>query len=328
MKIYVGVTDYDWYSILKQQNCDEVNFWKPGGKTNFKAISTNDMFLFKLHSPNDYIVGGGFFVRFSILPTFLAWDAFGVENGTNNLKELNDRVNKYKKRIRMDDSSQNIGCIILTEPFFFEEKEWIPVPKDWSSSIVQGKTYDTATEIGNLLYQQVCERLQRQPVDENSVLIAESNGARYGKDQLVSWRLGQGAFRVVVTEAYHRKCSITGEKTLPVLDAAHIKPFSENGPNIPQNGILLRSDVHILYDKGYITINKDYHIEVSDRLNEDFGNGKMYYAYHGKKLFNIPDKQTDLPAKEYIEWHNENLYLGWNLLIMGNILSSDHKSEY
>lgn len=60
MRMYVGVTDYDWYSVPKEQNCDEVNFWKPGGKTNFKAINTNDMFLFKLHSPNNYIVGGGF----------------------------------------------------------------------------------------------------------------------------------------------------------------------------------------------------------------------------------------------------------------------------
>ena len=310
MKIYVGITDYNWYSILKQQNCDEVNFWKPGGKTNFKAINTNDMFLFKLHSPYNFIVGGGFFVRFSILPTFLAWDVFGIRNGTRNLKELNDRVNKYKNRNHVDDSNQNIGCIILTQPFFYEEKDWIPVPEDWSSSIVQGKTYDTSTATGNRLYLQVSERTQRQHINESNILVAEAAGAKYSKDQLANRRLGQGAFRVVVTEIYHRKCSITGEKTLPVLDAAHIKPFSENGPNVLQNGILLRTDIHTLYDKGYVTINEDYQIEVSKRLNEDFGNGKTYYAYHGKKLFNIPDKQIDLPAKEYLKWHNENVYLG------------------
>lgn len=309
MKIYVGVTDYDWYSILKQQNCDEVNFWKPGGNTNFKAIDTNEMFLFKLHSPHNFIVGGGFFVRFSILPTFLAWDAFGIENGTNNLQELNARVNKYKKANNILDNSQNIGCIILTEPFFFEEADWIPVPADWSLNIVQGKTYDTGTMSGMRLYQQVNERLQKQQIYEKSTFIAQPAGARYGMEQTITPRLGQGAFRVVVTEAYHRRCSITGEKTLPVLDAAHIKPFSENGPNTSQNGILLRTDIHTLYDKGYITIDEDYHIEVSRRLKEDFGNGKIYYAYHGNELLNIPDKQTDLPGKEYLRWHNENVYL-------------------
>ena len=84
MKIYVGVTDYDWFTILKNANCDEVNFWRPGTGTNFKALEPNDLFLFKLHSPRNYIVGGGYFVRYSILPTFLAWDAFGIQNGTRS----------------------------------------------------------------------------------------------------------------------------------------------------------------------------------------------------------------------------------------------------
>ena len=48
MKMYVGITDYDWFKTLKQANCDEVNFWKPGGRTNFKALNEGDLFLFKL----------------------------------------------------------------------------------------------------------------------------------------------------------------------------------------------------------------------------------------------------------------------------------------
>ena len=44
MKMYVGVTDSDWYNLLRKQNCDEVNFWKPGS-SNFKALNENEMFL-------------------------------------------------------------------------------------------------------------------------------------------------------------------------------------------------------------------------------------------------------------------------------------------
>lgn len=51
MKMYVGITDYDWFKTLKEEKSDEVNFWKPGGKTNFKALKEGDLFLFKLHSP-------------------------------------------------------------------------------------------------------------------------------------------------------------------------------------------------------------------------------------------------------------------------------------
>ena len=96
MKIYVGVTDSNWYYLLKELKCDEVNFWRPSGKTNFKAINPNDMFLFKLRSPYNYIVGGGFFVRYSILPLFLAWDAFGEKNGATSLEELNKSIKRYR----------------------------------------------------------------------------------------------------------------------------------------------------------------------------------------------------------------------------------------
>lgn len=305
MKMYVGVTDKDWFDILKEEKCDEVNFWKPGN-SNFKALQENDMFLFKLHAPYNYIVGGGYFVRFSILPTYLAWQAFGIKNGTRSLKELNDRILKYRSRNGMSMENPQIGCIILTEPFYFEENEWIPAPEDWKSSIVQGKQYYTDTDIGLKLYNQVIERIQS---DYSKDVYFENRVKRY-TESVVKHRLGQGAFRVVVTDAYQRRCAVTGEKTLPVLEAAHIKPYSNEGPHSINNGLLLKSDFHILFDKGYITIDKDYRIDVSRRLHEDYGNGKDYYKYHGEKLKILPEKTIQLPSKEYLEWHNENVFLG------------------
>src|SRR6056297_4310427 len=76
-------------------------------------------------------------------------------------------------------------------------------------------------------------------------------------------KLGQGGFRILVTEAYHRRCAITGEKTLPVLDASHIKPYGKDGPHRTSNGLLLRQDMHNLFDRGYMTIDEDYKIIVS-----------------------------------------------------------------
>jgi hypothetical protein len=70
--------------------------------------------------------------------------------------------------------------------------------------------------------------------------------SRYGAPTLVRPRLGQGAFRVIVIEVYDRRCTITGERTLPVLEAAHIKPYVSGGPHPPENGLLLRSDLHTL----------------------------------------------------------------------------------
>ena len=100
------------------------------------------------------------------------------------------------------------------------------------------------------------------------------------------------------------------EKTLPVLQAAHIKPYSEDGPHAVRNGLLLKSDFHTLYDDGYITIDTDYRINVSKQLHDDYGNGKDYYKYDGKRLLILPEKEIEMPSKDFLEWHNENVYLG------------------
>ena len=305
MKMYVGVTDSDWFEFLKKEQCDEVNFWKPGS-SNFKALEPNEMFLFKLHSPYNYIVGGGFFVNFSIVPSYLAWEAFGIKNGTKSLAELNDRISRYRRNSRIAQDNPQIGCIILTEPFYFDQEDWIPVPEDWKKSIVQGKTYTTDTEIGRRLYDSVTDRLKGKSRD---IWKVQEDTARY-YEGVTKHRIGQGAFRVAVTDAYQRRCAITGEKTLPVLQAAHIKPFSLDGPHSINNGLLLRSDFHRLYDDGYITIDPDHRVNVSNRLHEDYGNGRDYYKYDGQKLLVLPNSQDKMPSKEYLTWHNENVYLG------------------
>lgn len=142
--------------------------------------------------------------------------------------------------------------------FFFREKDWIPAPEDWARNIVRGKTYDTAETPGLLLWNQIEGR--RGSLVEPALLAREA--ARYGAEYLTQARVGQGAFRILVTEAYHRRCGITGERTLPVLEAAHIKPYAESGPHLISNGILFREDLHTLFDAGYLTVTDDLRVEV------------------------------------------------------------------
>jgi putative restriction endonuclease len=206
-----------------------------------------------------------------------------------------------------------IGCTILASPFFFREDEWIPVPSDWSPNIVRGKTYDTQEPIGAVLWERVQERLLQQSARchalDNSLRITEEH-ERYGSEYLARARLGQGAFRVLVLDAYQRRCAVTGGRTLPVLQAAHIKPFGESGPHRVDNGILLRADLHILLERGYMTLTEALQIEVSRRIKEDFENGKEYYALQGKNLQVVPPLEIDRPSKEFITWHNDNRFLG------------------
>jgi len=311
MKVYIGVTDGSWYNYLEENRPDEVNFWQPGGKQVFRALEPNDMFLFKLHSPLDYVVGGGFFVRHSFLPVSLAWEAFGDKNGMADYFSLVQAIHRYRKSTSKTEPDPIIGCIILTEPFFFKRPDWIPVPQDWKPNIVKGKSYDTNSFSGQRLIQQVEERLKQIRITgfDSDTGFLESAG-RYGSEQITYPRLGQGAFRVVVTEAYHRRCAISGERTLPVLEAAHIQPYSQEGPHLSNNGLLLRQDLHTLFDRGYVTISEDLHIAVSKRIKEDYGNGREYYSFHGRKLVEIPEKALDRPSAQFIQWHNEKVFLG------------------
>lgn len=303
MKFWVGVTDKAWFDHLRVRAPDEVNFWQPSPRRLAEFLEPGIPFLFKLHAPDNFIVGGGFFVRFSALPARLAWEAFHEKNGVTDYSALRRRIEQYRGPTKADPE---IGCNILNGPFFFEESQWIPVPESWAPNIVRGRTFDTGETDGLRLWNAVAERLRTTAAGAD---VAEQT-ARYGAEYLTRARLGQGAFRVLVTEAYDRRCAITGERTLPVLEAAHIKPYAETGPHLISNGLLLRSDLHILFDEGYITVTEDLRVEVSRRIKEEFENGKEYYQYLGKPLFKIPGEDYERPSREFLRWHNTKRFVG------------------
>jgi len=225
VRFWVGVTDKTWYEYLSARKPEEVNFWQPSARWLAEFLEPGVPFLFKLHAPDNFIVGGGFFVRFSALPARLGWEAFGENNGVSDYVALRRRIEQYRGATKGDPE---IGCNVLNGPFFFEEKDWIPVPEGWAPNIVRGRTFDTEEGDGSRLWNAVSERLRGigAPADTSE------EPARYGAEYLTHARLGQGAFRVLVTEAYERRCAITGERTLPVLEAAHIKPYAETGPHL------------------------------------------------------------------------------------------------
>ena len=70
----------------------------------------------------------------------------------------------------------------------------------------------------------------------------------------------------------------------------------------------MRSDLHKLFDAGYMTITPDYRIEVSPSIREEFNNGKEYYAMHGRNLAVVPLQFSEKPNTELLRWHNENVY--------------------
>ncbi len=158
MKAYVAVTDGDWFRYLSsQEGIDEVNFWQPGGGRDFRVLTLGAPLLFKLHWPDNFIVGGGFFASFTRLPASLVWEAFGVKNGARTYAEMRARIERYRKVQPNPREDYEVGCIVLQDPFFLPRYRWIPAPVDFARSIVQGKGYDLSTPAGRALWDSVLE---------------------------------------------------------------------------------------------------------------------------------------------------------------------------
>ncbi|MCY3726511.1 MAG: HNH endonuclease [Rhodobacteraceae bacterium] len=304
VKISVMVTDNDWFEFLRNEHLkgdhglSKVNFWNPSGKS-FTNHTVGELVLFKLKAPVNKIAGGGIFSNFLKLPWKLAWDTFGYGNGADSADKMYNMVSKLRTRTSSD--SFEIGCTILSDPFFLDEENYLSPPQDWKAPTVVGKNYDTAEDLGLTLWQEVQPLLWTEP---------EDGQIRYGPPQLILPRLGQGGFRSLIRTNYNNRCAITNEKTLPVLEAAHIKPYNLGGKHEPSNGILFRSDIHKLFDSGYVTVNSDYKFEVSHRIRQEFENGRDYYALHGKNIF-VPSENGRIPPDTgLLEWHNNNCYKG------------------
>jgi DNA replication protein DnaC len=115
VRIFVAVTDWNWFDFLSAMQPDEVNFWAPTGRKNFRSLQPGELFLFKLHAPNNFIVGGGVFSHASNLPLSLAWEAFGTKNGAADMAEMRQRVGHYRadEPRTIERFDPTIGCRIL-----------------------------------------------------------------------------------------------------------------------------------------------------------------------------------------------------------------------
>lgn len=162
-----------------------------------------------------------------------------------------------------------------------------------------------------MLWERVRDRIEGSGQQKGTAPpgLSDAVQARFGDPVLVTPRLGQGGFRVLVTDVYKRRCAVTHEKTLPALEAAHIRPFSDGGEHLPTNGLLLRRDLHSLFDAGYVTVTPENTLLVSNKIRENIENGRDYYALHGRRLY-VPDKAGNRPSADALQWHNEERFLG------------------
>jgi HNH endonuclease len=257
-------------------------------------------------------VGGGFYSGFTRLRISEAWEFFGPANGVTDLAQMRQRVGHYRREFMGPGDDPVIGCLFIRDVRFFPPGDDAAAPPDFAANVVQGKGYNLGTDAGLTAYfQGLLDQLlgQHIPGDLSAELgeVWQRPGPAFGDPRLAPQRLGQQAFQAVVLDAYHRRCAITGTKIRPVLHAAHVRPLAAGGQHRLDNGLLLRSDVHTLFDRGYLAVDTKHRLLVSPRLRSEFGNGEQFYA-RARQTIALPERRAERPHRDVLEWHLDTVF--------------------
>ena len=328
VRIFAGVTDNNWAAFLRDRPAlAEANFWQPSPH-GFKALSAGEPFLFKTKDPKKFrgaqipgyaLVGGGFFDEYVEMRVSEAWMIWGESNGVASEAELNARAQAYRSgHGQLPEPDPTIGCIILRNLFFAAHGDEWTQPPNWSSNIVTGAGYDLSqperrqdTDYVGAAFTalQAHARVDLSWEPDLAGVSLEWKGPRYGPPVLVRPRMGQGHFKRAVAAAYQSRCAITGSATFPSLEAAHIRPFSVGGEHAVRNGLLLRTDVHRLYDGGYLSVDPDLRLRVSPQLRQHGWNGVEFYDRETAGFQIVEPTAADLkPDREALAWHFETRF--------------------
>lgn len=328
VRIVVGVTDNRWAAFLRDRpGITEANFWQPSPH-GFKALAPGEPFLFKTKDPRRFrdldipgysLVGGGYFVEYVEQRASEAWMLWGQGNGVASEAELVARAQGYRGDNHIGvEPDPTVGCIILRNIFFATSGEEWQQPPHWSNNIVTGMGFDLddpRRRPDTDYVQAAFSALQSgSRVDfewEPDLIDVELSwqGPRHGPPILVRPRLGQGSFKRAVAAAYRNRCAVTGSATFPSLEAAHIRPFADGGEHAVSNGLFLRTDVHRLYDAGYLSIDPDLRLRVSPRLRAHGWNGLEFYQKEIDGFRISPPEAAALkPNREALAWHFEERF--------------------
>lgn len=287
----ISTTDQIWFDFLKGSGLNSnVNFWTPT-PWNPKKFHAGDRLYFMLKKPIRQIGGFGEFVQYKKLTASQAWNTFGFRNGRHSRQEFIDSIQEYIDKNSAELGGQpinintyEIGCIVLDNCEFWDDNLFMDPANH---------NIDFATQVVKLKYFNQDDPFnQAQNERDNFNLVNEPRNDRQGKTNI---REGQSEFKGKILRAYNNCCCITSETIPELLEASHIQEYRNRNSNHVQNGLLLRVDLHRLYDNRLILIDRNFVIHVSDLVTS-----QLYREYHGKKI-TLPNAINDRPSGDALE---------------------------
>ncbi len=288
-------TDNKWVTVLKDHQLNSfVNFWTPT-LWNIKNPRKGDRWYFLLKSPIRKIGGYGEIVEYKNMTPIKAWKEYGIRNGCETLDELKTKIDLYFKRNskkykgqKIDVNKHKIGCLILKNCEFWDEPYYI---KTENFGIIIAKQVEK---------HKVFNQIDPFNFEHNNAGFEPLNKSREENKASVNQRRGQGKFKGDILKAYNNKCCVSGETCQELLDAAHLQEYLNEDSNHIQNGILLRVDLHRLYDNGLLYIDNNYKIRISPKITS-----RIYRKYHNKPIL-LPEDENDHPSIAALELKLKN----------------------
>jgi putative restriction endonuclease len=302
MTICVYPTDRDWInSLADSQKRDNVNFWRKDVRN--LSLLPGDIFYFKIRGGLT-IAGRGYFREQRTLSIQDAWSRFRLGNGVANLAELEQRAKAV-----LQVEGNRVNCLVLDGVEILSDAQRPQIEEsDFPRNIMGAKffqddeipyiasAFSASTTPSILLSGEAAAQFQ-QDFDPENISTSRSAALR-----AICARRGQTAFRAMLLSAYKGKCAVTGEGTEETLEAAHIHPYLGEDTNTIQNGFLLRSDWHTLFDLGLWTIADDYTIQIGSKLRSP-----AYRDYSGRPLL-LPTHTSHRPSKPALKFHREKIF--------------------
>jgi len=208
----------------------------------------------------------------------------------------NAHGNDYYARefpVAADTSLDELEEFLCTTATFSRDRT---VPRSRGSA-GRGSHKAAPTSIGKRTPREAIDRAEQVAAKELAEPITSEDDARERELRAVFLRRGQGTFRKALLNAYEKRCAVTGSAMEEVLEAAHIIPYKGDHTNQCNNGLLLRADIHTLFDLGLLWVNREMKVEVANALQRT-----EYGKLHGKGL-RLPTDKASRPHPTHLERH-------------------------
>lgn len=314
-QILICKVSYNWYQVIKSNfisngssvtNCWYTPFEEfAHDKDDEELPPPGSLVLFLVEKDGEQIIcGGGFFLKHLNLDITSCWNEYGVLSGYMTLNDFLKRAKEFKA-----DMNDPLSCYIADGSFIFIRKNMVHVPDMFRINFEdRSRITIPSDEPFGMFIKKVCLERRKAQIDPSSCTWP---GIYYVASVHKSAEQAS-QYRTKLLSVYGFKCAVTGCTLMPALSVAHIKTIYDDRYLNLNNGVILRSDIHHLFSKGYLTFfyDDDGLVRVKISKNMKLNLDPEYSELDGKKI-TLPENKDYWPDKDYLKWHNHIRFENW-----------------